>query len=83
MRLHLRLLLEDAQRSQVVFDLFEASEHGLTVGGNGAIVGRARLIGLRAAQTTVEQGLRCVCADRPEPARHGQPFGRVAGLETT
>jgi hypothetical protein len=63
------LPLENAQRSRIVFDLLEAREHGLTIGGYGAVVS-PRLIG-RARQTTVGQGLACVSADRPESA-HGR-----------
>ena len=80
--LHLRFLLEDAQRGEVVLDLLEPGELGLAVLGDGRIVGRDRLLGLRAAQARVEDRLRERRADRPEAARRGEQIGGVLAAET-
>src|SRR6059036_3327261 len=80
--LHFRFLFEDAQRGEVVLDLLEAGEHGLAVLRDGRIVGRYRLLCLRAPQAGVEDRLRERGADRPEAARRGEQIGGVRAAET-
>src|SRR6266705_2630551 len=80
--LHFRLLFEDAQRGEVVLDLLEAGEHGLAVLRDGRIVGRYRLLCLRAPQAGVEDRLRERGADRPEAARRGEQIGGIRAAET-
>src|SRR3989441_13096784 len=80
--LHFRFLFEDAQRGEVVLDLLEAGEHGLAVLRDGRIVGRYRLLGLRAPQAGVEDRLRERGPDRPEAARRGEQIGGIRAAET-
>lgn len=54
----LGLLREDAQSSQVLLDLLERGERGLTVAGDGRIVGGQRGVGRGAATPGVEDRLR-------------------------
>ena len=66
------LVFENPQRRQIIFDLLEGCKHGLTVAGDGFIVGGDELIHRGAAQSGIEERLRERSADRPKPARPGE-----------
>src|SRR6185437_6139392 len=53
--LHIVLLLEDAQRGEVILDLLEGDEHGLAVAGHGRVVRGARPAYLRPARAEVDE----------------------------
>src|SRR2546426_6796750 len=78
----LRLLLEDAESGQVVLDLLEGGERGLTVAGHGRIVGGEHGVGRGAAAPAVENRLCDRCPHRPQEARCVQDVPERASLES-
>ena len=75
------LLGGDAEGGDVVFDLLEGGEDGLTVGGDvGGVLGGV-LGGGGAAEAGVEEGLGGGGTEGPEEGWRGEEVGDVRGLE--
>jgi hypothetical protein len=53
----LGLLTQDAKRGEVVLDLLEGCERGLSLVGDGFVVGGERLLGDGAAAARIEERL--------------------------
>lgn len=62
-------LVQHADGSKVVLHLLESREHSLPIVGHSYIVGCLRLPHLRAARSSVEDGLREARPDRPDAVR--------------
>lgn len=78
-----RFDLKIVQCVQVVLNLLECGEHGLTVGGNGAIVLREGNVCGGAAAAMIEEGLRQRGADGEEATRPREPVDRGCAREAS
>src|ERR1700723_1169438 len=75
------LVLEDAQRREIVLDLLESGKGRLAIVGDGCVVMRARRFRLRMAAAPVKDSLTRGEAYRPQPARPVEPGVERAALE--